>query len=150
MFNIKVDYPSEDEERRIVESTTAGLEPHLEVVLRAEEIIELQMLVRRIPVAERVVSYAVRLARASRPDAASADYVRDFVAWGAGPRAGQYLVLGAKALAALEGRPAPGIDDVRAVAPSVLRHRLVTNFNAEAEGIDADALIGRLLESVPA
>jgi MoxR-like ATPase len=148
MFNVRVDYPSESEERRIVETTTAGGEPQLTPVLSARDIVELQQLVRRIPVAERVLAYAVRLARASRPDAASPDFVREFIAWGAGPRAGQYLVLGAKALAALEGRAAPGIDDVRAVAPSVLRHRLVTNFNAEAEGVDADAVVARLLAGV--
>ncbi len=149
MFNIRVDYPSESEERRIVETTTAGGEPQLAAVLNAREIVELQQLVRRIPVAEHVLAYAVRLARASRPDAAAPDFVREFVAWGAGPRAGQYLVLGAKALAALEGRAAPGIEDVRLVAPSVLRHRLVTNFNAEAEGVDADAVVARLLAGVP-
>ena len=148
MFNVRVDYPSESEERRIVETTTAGGEPQLTAVLSGREIVELQQLVRRIPVAERVLAYAVRLARTSRPDAAAPDFVREFIAWGAGPRAGQYLVLGAKAMAALEGRAAPGIDDVRAVAPSVLRHRLVTNFNAEAEGVDADALVARLLAGV--
>ncbi len=148
MFNVKVDYPSEAEERRIVESTTAGREPELKAVLAAGEILELQSMVRRIPVAERVLAYAVGLARASRPAEGAPDFVRDFVAWGAGPRAGQYLVLGAKALAALDGRPAPGIEDVRAVAPSVLRHRLVTNFNAEAEGMDTDTIVERLLTSV--
>ncbi|MCB1161559.1 MAG: MoxR family ATPase [Candidatus Krumholzibacteriia bacterium] len=149
MFNIKVDYPGEDEERRIVETTTAGRAPELRAVLSAADIVELQQLVRRIPVAERVLAYAVRIVRSSRPDETAPDFVRDFVAWGAGPRAGQYLVLGAKALAALDGRAAPGIEDVRAVAPSVLRHRLVTNFNAEAEGVDADAIIQRLLAAVP-
>jgi len=148
MFNIKVDYPAEAEELTIVETTTTEREPALETVLSAGEIVELQRLVRRVPVAERVVAFAVRLARASRPDDGAPDFVRNFVAWGAGPRAGQYLVLGAKALAALEGRPAPGLDDVRAVAPSVLRHRLVTNFNAEAEGVSTDDIIQRLLESV--
>jgi len=148
MFNIRVDYPSESEERRIVETTTTGGAPALSAVLSAREIVELQQLVRKIPVAERVLAYAVRLARASRPDAAAPDFVREFIAWGAGPRAGQYLILGAKALAALEGRAAPGIEDIRAVAPSVLRHRLVTNFNAEAEGVDADAVVARLLAGV--
>jgi MoxR-like ATPase len=148
MFNIKVDYPGEDEERRIVEATTGGLEPDLQPVLSGDEIVELQKLVRKIPVAERVIAYAVRLARATRPDENAPDFVKSFVAWGAGPRAGQYLILGAKAMAALDGRPVPGIDDIRAVAPSVLRHRLVTNFNAEAEGIDSDNLIDRLLDSV--
>ncbi|MBN2170123.1 MAG: MoxR family ATPase [Candidatus Krumholzibacteriota bacterium] len=148
MFNIKVDYPSAAEELTIVETTTTERDPALGTVLSAGEIVELQRLVRRVPVAERVVAFAVRLARASRPDAGAPDFVRQFVAWGAGPRAGQYLVLGAKALAALEGRPAPGLDDIRAVAPSVLRHRLVTNFNAEAEGVSADDLIARLLATV--
>ncbi len=149
MFNVKVDYPSEEEERRIVETTTTDVEPELEAVLAADDIVELQRLVRRIPVAERVVAYAVRLARATRPEEGAPDFVREFLAWGAGPRAGQYLILGAKALAALDGRPAPGLDDVRNVAPSVLRHRLVTNFNAEAEGVDTDEIVTRLLAAVP-
>ncbi|MCP4547534.1 MAG: MoxR family ATPase [bacterium] len=149
MFNIKVDYPSETEELKIVETTTTGQDPTLETVLSATDIVELQKLVRRVPVAERVVAFAVRLARASRPDEQAPDFIRDFVAWGAGPRAGQALILGAKAQAALEGRIAPGIDDVKSVALSVLRHRLVTNFNAEADGVTSDEIIGRLLESLP-
>jgi len=150
MFNIRVDYPGEDEEVAIVERTTVGEPPQPAPVLAAADIIELQKLVRRIPAAEQVVEYAVRLARATRPGEGSPDFVREFVSWGAGPRAGQYLILGAKALAALEGRPVPSLDDVRAVAPSVLRHRLVTNFNAEAEGVDGDDVVERLLDSVRA
>ena len=150
MFNIRVDYPDEAEEVAIVERTTVGELPTLEPVLSAADIIELQKLVRRIPAAEQVVEYAVKLARATRPGDGAPDFVSEFVSWGAGPRAGQYLILGAKALAALEGRPVPSLDDVRAVAPSVLRHRLVTNFNAEAEGVSGDDVVERLLESVKA
>ncbi len=150
MFNIRVDYPGEAEEVAIVERTTVGEMPELEPVLTAGDIIELQKLVRRIPAAEQVVEYAVKLARATRPGDGAPDFVKEFVSWGAGPRAGQYLILGAKALAALEGRPVPSLDDVRAVAPSVLRHRLVTNFNAEAEGVSGDDVVERLLDSVKA
>ncbi|MDP6418536.1 MAG: MoxR family ATPase [Candidatus Krumholzibacteria bacterium] len=150
MFNILVDYPSEQEEVSIVERTTAGESPELSPVLGRQDIVELQALVRRIPASEQLVEYAVRLARASRPGEDAPDFVRDFVSWGAGPRAAQYLVLGAKSLAALEGRPVPEIEDVRTVARPVLRHRLVTNFNAEAEGIRPDDLVSRLLEAVSA
>ena len=104
---------------------------------------------RRIPVAEHVVSYAVRLARASRPGPESAPFVRDWVSWGAGPRAAQFIVLGAKARAALHGRPTPGAEDAKAVAPSVLRHRIIPNFNAEADGISSLDIIQKLLETTP-
>jgi MoxR-like ATPase len=114
-----------------------------------DRIIELQRLVRRIPVAEHVVRYAVRLARASRPSPESESFVRDWVSWGAGPRAAQYLVLGSKARAALSGRPTPSADDVRAVAPAVLRHRIIPNFNAEADGISSLDIIAKLLETTP-
>jgi len=148
MFNIRVGYPAEAEEVSIVERTTVGATPALAPVLGAADIVELQRLVRVIPAAEQVVQYAVRLARATRPGEGAPDFVEEFVSWGAGPRAGQYLVLGAKALAALEGRPVPSLDDVRAVAPSVLRHRIVTNFNAEAEGFSSDEVVDKLLASV--
>jgi MoxR-like ATPase len=150
MFNIPVGYPSQEEEERIVAETTSALEPDLLTVLKAEDILALQGLVRRVPVAEHVVRYAVRLARATRPAEEAADFVRNWVSWGAGPRASQYLVLGAKPRAVHDGRYAPGIDDVRAVAPSVLRHRIVTNFNAEADGVRSDRVVERLLAAVPA
>ncbi len=148
MFNIRVGYPGEAEEVAIVERTTVGEQAELQPSLTSADIIDLQKLVRRIPAAEQVVEYAVKLARSSRPGDGAPDFVNEFVSWGAGPRAGQYLILGAKALAALEGRPVPSLDDVRAVAPSVLRHRLVTNFNAEAEGVSTDDVVERLLEAV--
>jgi MoxR-like ATPase len=125
-------------------------------VLGAADILELQRLIRRVPVAEHVVRYAVRLARATRGGTpadggtASPDFVRQWVSWGAGPRASQYLVLGAKTRAVLLGRYAPGVEDVKAVAHAVLRHRIVTNFTAEAEGIKPDRIIEDLLRTIPA
>ena len=109
----------------------------------------LQQLVRRVPVTDHVVRYAVRLARATRGGDDAPAFVRQWVSWGAGPRASQYLVLGAKARAVLNGRFTPGVEDVRAVAPSVLRHRVVTNFTAEAEGVKPDRIIADLIASVP-
>ena len=149
MFHISVGYPSEQEEERIVATTTSAYEAEPKKVMGVERILELQHLVRRIPVAEHVVRYAVRLARASRPSPQSDSFVRDWVSWGAGPRAAQYLVLGAKARAALAGRPTPAADDVKAVAPAVLRHRIIPNFNAEADGISSLDIIAKLLEATP-
>jgi MoxR-like ATPase len=152
MFNVLVDYPSQEEEEKIVAMTTSAYEAKLERVLGAEDILALQKLIRRVPVADHVVRYAVRLARATRGGAGgpgSTDLVGKWVSWGAGPRASQYLVLGAKTRAVLLGRFAPGIEDVQAVAPSVLRHRIVTNFTAEAEGIKPERIIAELLKSVP-
>jgi MoxR-like ATPase len=133
-----------------VRSTTAVQEPQFTHAITAADLVAFQRLVRRVPVAEHVVRYAVQLARATRPDGSGPDFVKQWVTWGAGPRASQYLVLGAKARAALAGRFAPGIEDVRAVAPLVLRHRLVTNFNAEADGVKVDRIIDDLLKAVPA
>ncbi len=149
MFHISVGYPSDQEEERIVATTTSAYEAEPKKVMGVERILELQYLVRRIPVAEHVVRYAVRLARASRPSPQSDSFVRDWVSWGAGPRAAQYLVLGAKARAALAGRPTPAADDVKAVAPAVLRHRIIPNFNAEADGISSLDIIAKLLEATP-
>ena len=149
MFNVRVDYPSQAEEEQIVSSTTSSYVPQLERVLDGRAIIDLQKLVRRVPVTDHVVRYAVRLARATRGGDDAPLFVRQWVSWGAGPRASQYLVLGAKTRAVLHGRFAPGIDDVRAVAPSVLRHRVVTNFTAEAEGVKPDRIIHDLLQHVP-
>ena len=149
MFNIRVDYPSQDEEERIVATTTSAYEAQLQRVLGAEDILALQKLIRRVPVAEHVVRYAVRLARATRGDDDGPGFVRQWVSWGAGPRASQYLVLGAKTRAVLRGRFAPGIEDVQAVAPAVLRHRIVTNFTAEAEGVRPDRIVAELLKNVP-
>jgi len=149
MFHISVGYPSDAEEERIVATTTSAYEAEPKPVLGVKQILELQQLVRRIPVSDHVVRYAVRLARASRPGPQSEAFVRDWVSWGAGPRAAQYLVLGAKARAALAGRPTPGVDDVSAVAPAVLRHRIIPNFNAEADGISSLDIITKLLETTP-
>ena len=149
MFHISVGYPTDTEEERIVATTTSAYEAEPKKVMGVDRILELQHLVRRIPVSEHVVRYAVRLARASRPGPQSDSFVRDWVSWGAGPRAAQYLVLGAKARAALAGRPTPAADDVKAVAPSVLRHRIIPNFNAEADGISSLDIIAKLLEATP-
>ena len=150
MFNIYVDYPSSDEEIEIVETTTSAYVPDLERVLKAKEIIELQQLVRRVPVPRHVVDYAVRLARTTRPGESDIPgFIKDWVSWGAGPRASQYLVLGAKTRSILRGRYSPDCDDVRAVARPVLRHRIITNFNAEADGITTIDIIDRLLTEIP-
>ena len=150
MFNVRVDYPSQAEEEQIVSSTTSSYVPQLERVLDGRAIIDLQKLVRRVPVTDHVVRYAVRLARATRGGDDAPPFVRQWVSWGAGPRASQYLVLGAKTRAVLHGRFAPGIEDVRAVAPSVLRHRVVTNFTAEAEGVKPDRIVADLVAGVSA
>jgi len=149
MYNVRVDYPKREEEERIVAATTSAYEAKIDRVLSAQDILDLQMLVRRVPVAEHVVRYAVRLARATRGREDAPDFVRQWVSWGAGPRASQFLVLGAKTRAVLMGRYAPGIEDVKAVAPAVLRHRIVSNFTAEAEGIKPERIIEDLLGAVP-
>ncbi|OPZ67355.1 MAG: ATPase RavA [bacterium ADurb.Bin478] len=145
MLNLWVDYPNEKEEQNIVSSTTSNYQADLKTVLNADEIIGFQDLIRRVPVADNVISYAVRLARKTRPLFPEAPaFVKEWITWGAGPRASQYLILGAKTRAVLDGRPTPDIDDVRAMAKPVLRHRLVTNFNAEAEGVTTLQIIERL------
>jgi MoxR-like ATPase len=145
MFSVHVDYPSEAEEKEIVESTTSAYVPDLRTILNGDEIIDLQGLVRRVPVPDHVLTYAIGLARSTRPGDGAADYVRNWVSWGAGPRASQYLILGAKTRAVLRGKFAPETEDVRAVAQPVLRHRIVTNFNAEADGISAADVVDRLV-----
>jgi len=145
MFNVFVDYPSMAEEIEIVKTTTSAYQADISTILDGRQIIELQQLVRRVPVSDQVVEYAVGLAQRSRPKSAEApDFVKEYVSWGAGPRASQYLILGAKALAIMDGRLAPSIDDVRALALPVLRHRIITNFNAEAAGVDSVEVIKRL------
>ena len=149
MFKIVIDYPSEEEEVTIVSSTTSVEEPELETVLSGEDIITLNQIVRRVSAADNVVQYAVKLARATRPKGKDApDFIQQWVRWGAGPRAGQYLILGAKARGILRGRVNASIEDVKSVAHAVLRHRVLTNFHAEAEGVDSDAVITRLLDTV--
>jgi len=149
MFNTFVDYPNEDEELEIVKRTTADVTVKMTPTLNAEDILLLQRIVRRVPVADHVARYALRLARLTRPTRDGPQFVRDYLTWGAGPRASQYLVLGAKARAVLQGRLYAGCEDVRAVAYPVLRHRIVTNFNAEAEGIKPDDVVRRLIDLVP-
>jgi MoxR-like ATPase len=147
MFQIDVGYPSAEEELEIVKRTTGGLDQTVAKVLDPARILALQALVRRVPVADHVVEYAVNLARATRPDDPAAPaFVREFLAWGAGPRASQYLVLAGKARALLDGRLTVSREDVRALAPAVLTHRVLTNFHAEAERVGAKEIVRRLLE----
>lgn len=146
MFNLWLDYPSREEEELIVKNTTSPLTATLDKVMAAEDVIAYQQLVRRVPVADNVIQFAVDLVTRTRPTEESApQFIKEWLRWGAGPRASQYLILGAKTRAILSGRPMPDIDDVKAVARPVLRHRLVTNFNAEAEGVSAVEIIDRLL-----
>ncbi len=150
MLNLWLDYPDFDQEVAIVKATTSARKVTIEPVVSAQEILSFQELVRRIPVADNVVEYAVRLVSRTRPGREETpDFINDFLSWGAGPRASQFLILGAKALAALNGRMTPLQEDVRKMAIPVLRHRIVPNFNAEAEGITAVDIINRLLESMP-
>jgi len=150
MLNILVGYPSEEEELEIVRMTTSLRHVTVSKVLTGAEILELQELIRKVPAADHVSRYAVRLARLTRRDQGKVpDFIRDYVSWGAGPRASQYLVLAAKARAVLHGRYYVSIEDIRTVAGPVLRHRIVTNFNAEAEGLRPDDIVARLIEAVP-
>ena len=150
MFHVRVDYPSEDEELEIVRRTTADIDVHIEPRLTADEIVSLSHIVRRVPIADHVARYALQLARLSRASEAEApDFVRQYVRWGAGPRASQYMVIGAKARAVMQGRSFVNHDDIRVVAPPVLRHRIRTNFAADAEGITSDEIIRRLIATVP-
>jgi MoxR-like ATPase len=149
MFNIYVDYPSEEEENLIVKSTTSAYSWDLEKLMGAEEIIRLQQLARRVPASDHVINYAVRLARSTRPNEnKSSPYIKNWVNWGAGPRASQYMILGAKTKAILDGRYTPSCEDVKTVAKPVLRHRIVTSFNAEADGVGTLDIIEKLLQDV--
>src|SRR5215510_7994886 len=146
MFNVVIEYPSAEEERRILTMTTGTRETRIQAVATGEEIERLHTIVRDVPAAANVVDRAARLVRATRPASDEApDFVRKWVRWGAGPRAGQALLLGAKARALLEGRTVADVEDVNAVALPVLRHRVLVNFQAEADGIDADEIVRRLL-----
>jgi MoxR-like ATPase len=150
MFNSIMDYPGSDDEVEIIEKTTVDLEPKLDIVLTGKDILQYQRLVRKVPLSRHVAEYASRIVRASRPkDGAAPDFVRQLVDWGAGPRAGQYLVLGGKARAITHGRFYVSAEDVRSVAVPVLRHRIIPNFTAEADGIKSEDIVKRLLESVP-
>ena len=150
MFNILVDYPDEEEEYRIVAMTTAMHTPNIERVLSATDILEMQDIVRKVPVAPYVIRYAMKFTRLTRKDKGTVpDFIKDYVTWGAGPRASQFLVLGAKARAVLHGRYYVSCEDIREVAIPVLRHRIITNFNAEAEGIRSEDIVRRLIELIP-
>ena len=149
MFNIYVDYPKPEEETEIVLSTTSAREPELKQVMSGADILRLQRIVREVPAAEQVVKYAVELVRSTRPnDGSCPDSIKGWISWGAGPRASQYLVLGAKARAVMHGRYHISCEDIRAVSKPVLRHRILTSFNAEADGIDSLQIIDELLEIV--
>src|SRR5437868_671034 len=152
MFNVVIDYPSKAEEHGILALTTGDQEPVITAVATAANIEAMRHLVRDVPAASNVIEYALRIVRASRPAGGPDDgvppAVRQWVKWGAGPRAGQALVLGAKAHALLDGRSVAALDDIRAVALPVLRHRVLLNFQAEADGIEADHLVAQLLEAV--
>ena len=149
MFNLWLEYPAFQEEIDIVKSTTSPYAPTLRRVLGADEIIAFQELIRRVPVADAVVRYAVQLVARTRPkDEHSPQFVKDWLTWGAGPRASQYLILGAKTRAILSGRYNPDVDDVRSMAIPVLRHRIIPNFNAEADGVTAVSIVEKLLASV--
>jgi len=150
MFEIFVDYPDEDEEFQIVRQTTSVSTQHAEKVVSFEELKSLQQLVRKVPVADHLVRYAMQFARLTRREKGDVpDFIKEYVSWGAGPRASQYLILGAKAHAMLHGRTYVSAEDIRAVAAPVLRHRIITNFNAEAEGVSPDDIVDRLIELIP-
>jgi MoxR-like ATPase len=152
MFNVVIDYPSADEERRILAATTGLADPRMTVVATGDEIEDLHSVVREVPAAENAIDYATRIVRATRPAGPASDgapdFIRKWVRWGAGPRAGQALLLGAKASALLERRSVVALEDIRAVALPVLRHRILVNFEAEADGVDADQIVNQLLDAV--
>ena len=150
MFNINVGYPTEEEEFQIVRLTTMSRQVQLQHILTGEEIQALQEIVRKVPVADHVIRYALQFSRLTRKTEGQVpDFVNDFVAWGAGPRASQYLIMAGKARALLKGRYHVSTEDIRQVALPVLRHRIVTNFNAEAEGIKSDAIVRKLIDHIP-
>ena len=150
MLSINIGYPTRAEEREIVMSTTQTVKRDIQPVLQGKDILWIQQLVRQVPASQHMVDYAVDLARATRPkEPPSPDFVKNWLAWGAGPRAAQYLILGAKARAILHGRYTVSADDIRHLAYPVMRHRIFTNFNADAEGIDVDQVIEKILETVP-
>jgi len=149
MFQINVQYPAKEEEIEIVRTTTSTYKPTINKVFSPEEITDLQDLVTRVPVADYVLEYAIRLVRASRPiDPSAPDFIKKWISWGAGPRASQYLILGGKARALLDGRYAVTCNDVRALAKPILQHRIITNFHAEAEGKTSLHIIDQLLDTI--
>ena len=148
MFNIWLDYPSKEEEIQIVRMTTTEYNPSVNTILSAQQILDFQALIKRVPVADNVLEFAVNLVRSTRPSGSKSDYVRKYISYGAGPRASQYLIRGAKSRAAIQGRFTPGIEDIKAVATPVLRHRIVANFNAEAENISPAEIIAHIVDSI--
>ena len=151
MFNVVMDYLPEDEEVAVVTRTTSEMPAPIEALFTGEDVLRFHEIVRKVPVAEEIVRYAVKLAAASRPhQPASADFINQWASWGAGTRAGQFLVLGAKARALLKGRAHVTMDDIRTLAYPTLRHRILLNYRAEAEGVNVEKVIGRLLETVKA
>jgi len=149
MFNLNIEYPSNEEEIAIVRNTTALKTKSLTPIMTKSEIIIYQDLVRRVPVADNVIEYAVKLTTSTRPTSENApDFIRQSVSWGAGPRASQYLILGAKAKAILEGRPTPNIEDIKNLALPILKHRVLPSFNAEAEGLKVENIILQLLDII--
>lgn len=150
MFNIIVGYPTAEEEEKILTATTTGEKPEVRKVLTAKAIVNLQKLVGNVAVSPLIISYVAKLVRATRPrDASAPEFVRELVDWGAGPRAGQFLIQGGKAMAAMDGRLSVSLDDIRRVAVPVLRHRISLNFQAQAEGLDNEAAVRRLLKEIP-
>ena len=149
MFHLRIEYPDRDEEVQLVNLTTGTAEPETKHSINRQDILLFRGLVREIPVAENVADFAVNLVRLTRPgENGQPDFIREWVEWGAGPRASQYLILGAKVRSALDGRPTPDISDVIAMVKPVLRHRIITNFNAEAEGVATDDILDQLLSSM--
>lgn len=148
MFNLWLEYPSFQEEIKVVQSTTSEYIPKLEKVVSSEEIIEFQNLVRKVPVAENVIEFAVKAANMTRPGNNSLKSVNQWISWGAGPRASQYLILASKAKAVMEGRFTPSIDDLKAAMVPVFRHRIITNFNAEAEGVTSVNVVNTIIEQM--
>jgi MoxR-like ATPase len=146
MFSLNITYPSREDEIEIVKSTTSGPDKSLKSTITKEDILTFQFLVRRVPVADNVVEFAVDLAAKTRPEDGAPQFISDWLEWGAGPRASQYLILGSKAKAILDGRPTPDISDVIAMAKPVLRHRIITSFNAEADGVNADQVLDQLIQ----
>ena len=149
MFNIDINYPTIDQEIEMVASTTTSFQPDLRKAINAEKILEMQSLVRKVPASTHVIGYAVKLVRASRPKEAEAlPFVKEWTEWGAGPRASQYLILASKARAVMDGRYVASVEDIKAVLPSIMKHRIITNFKAQAEGITSLDIIERLLQGV--
>mgnify|MGYP001361817113 CR=1 FL=1 len=149
MFNLKIEYPDLDDEIKIVRNTTSQGKEKVNSALTKNEIITYQDLVRRVPVSDNLVNYAVKIVAATRPISSNLDFIKNSVSWGAGPRASQYLVLAAKAKALLDGRPTPEIKDIQYLIPPILRHRVLPNFNAEAEGLKIDDILESLIKSFP-